>query len=528
MFFRKIANRRENIKKSGESPSQTAENTGINQPLTKDLDTNLLLVNQVMGYASDIIIRKFTFSSKEIKAAVVTIKGLSERELINEQVLASLTQDAQYIHTNHRQLFQQIMQRGIPNIFVQEETALGNIVDQLITGNTIFFMDGIESALVVGSQSWKERSVTEPMSENVVRGPRDGFTESSDTNTALIRRRIKSPDLRMDEYKIGTKTKTTVILIYLNGVAREAIITEVKDRLQKISIDGVLESGYIEELIEDSPLSPFPQIDHSERPDKVSAALLEGRIAIVVDNTPFVLIVPTVFLQFIQSPEDYYERFHVGSLTRIVRLTAYFTSLILPALYIALTSFHQEMIPTSLALSIAASREGVPFPSIGEAFLMEATFEILREAGLRLPKQAGQAVSIVGGLVIGQAAVQAGIVSQAMVIVVALTGISSFAIPAYNAAAAGRLIRFPLMLLAAFLGLPGILAGLTIMLIHLSGLRSFGVNYLDPFTSPDTGQLKDTFVRVPWWAMINIPGNIARKNALRVAYGSKNGPKKSK
>jgi spore germination protein KA len=314
-------------------------------------------------------------------------------------------------------------------------------------------------------------------------------------------------------------------LIYLNGVAYEATVNEVKQRLLKINIDGVLESGYIEELIEDNSLSPFPQVDHSERPDKVSAAILEGRIAIVIDNTPFVLIVPAIFIQFIQSPDDYYERFPVGSLTRIVRLAAYFTSMTLPALYIALTSFHQEMIPTSLALSIAASREGIPFPSIGEAFIMEATFEILREAGLRLPKQAGQAVSIVGGLVIGQAAVEAGIVSQIMVIVVALTGISSFAIPAYHAAAAGRLIRFPLMILAAVLGLPGILAGLTIILIHLSGLRSFGINYLDPFTSPNVDQLKDAAVRAPWWTMFSRPGNVARKNALRVAYGSKFGPK---
>jgi spore germination protein KA len=304
--------------------------------------------------------------------------------------------------------------------------------------------------------------------------------------------------------------------MYLNGVASEAIVNEVKTRLLRINIDGILESGYIEELIEDNPRSPFPQIDHSERPDKVSAAILEGRVAIVVDNTPFVLIVPTVFLQYIQSPEDYYERYLIGSLTRLVRVASYFISIIFPALYIALTSFHQEMIPTPLALSIAASREGVPFPSIGEAFLMEATFEILREAGLRLPKQAGQAVSIVGGLVIGQAAVQAGIVSQAMVIVVALTGISSFAIPAYNAAAAGRLIRFPLMLMASVLGLPGILAGLTIILIHLSSLRSFGVNFLDPFTSPNEAQLKDTIVRVPWWGMFHLPGNIAEENASRV------------
>lgn len=521
MRVRKITKRPENKQPPGkQEPVQN--NSGLNQSLSNDLNSNLMLVNQIMGYPSDIIIREFTFSSMHIKAAIMLIKGLAERELINEQVLGALIQDAHFTNiNNNRHLFAQINQYGIPNIFVKEEADVSNIIDELITGNTIFFIDGVASALIIGSQSWKERSVSEPMTENVVRGPRDGFTETIDTNTALIRRRIKSPDLRIEEYKLGTQTKTAVQLIYLKGIAREATVTELKERLQKIRIDGVLESGYIEEFIEDNPLSPFPQVDHSERPDKVAAAILEGRIAIVVDNTPFVLMVPAVFLQFIQSPEDYYERFLVGSLTRFVRLAAYFTSMILPALYIALLSFHQEMIPTPLALSIAASREGVPFPSIGEALLMEATFEILREAGLRLPKQAGQAVSIVGGLVIGQAAVQAGIVSQAMVIVVALTGISSFAIPGYNAAAAGRLIRFPLMILAAVLGLPGILAGLTIILIHLGGLRSFGINYLDPFTSPETDELKDTLVRAPWRAMVSLPGNIARRNKIRVGNRSK-------
>ncbi|GAB6180514.1 hypothetical protein JCM14036_18330 [Desulfotomaculum defluvii] len=349
----------------------------------------------------------------------------------------------------------------------------------------------------------------------MVRGPRDGFNETISNNTALIRRRIKSPNLRVEKLTVGQQTKTELCIVYIDGIARKEVINEVRNRINKIEIDGILESGYIEEFIEDTPMSPFPQIEHSERPDKVAAAILEGRIAILVDTTPFVLIVPTVFLQFIQSAEDYYERFPIGSLTRAVRVGAYFISVILPALYIALTSFHQEMIPTPLALSIAASREGVPFPSIGEAVIMEATFEILREAGIRLPKQTGQAVSIVGGLVIGQAAVQAGIVSQAMVIVVALTGISSFAIPAFNAAAAGRLLRFPLMFLASILGLPGILAGLSIVLIHLNGLSSFGVNYLSPVTSGKKDKYKDIIYRKPWWGMGHRPANIAGKNKTR-------------
>lgn len=301
------------------------------------------------------------------------------------------------------------------------ELKINIIISELINGNTILFLDEIDRVLVIGSQGWKDRMISEPVTENVVRGPRDGFTENIENNVALIRRRIKSPDLRVESLKIGTETKTMLSIVYIEGIAKEEIISEVKNRLGCIEIDSILESGYIEELIEDTPISPFPQIEHSERPDKISAAILEGRIAIIIDTTPFVLIVPTIFFQFIQSADDYYERFPIGSLTRVVRVFAYFISVILPALYIALTSFHQEMIPTPLALSIAASREGVPFPSIGEAFIMEGTFEILREAGLRLPRQAGQAVSIVGGLVIGEAAVQAGIVSQAMVIVVALT-----------------------------------------------------------------------------------------------------------
>jgi Bacillus/Clostridium GerA spore germination protein. len=495
--------------------------------LSLDLTSNIETIKKIMGFASDITVREFTITpGTEIKAAVILLKGLAERALINEQVIGALMlNDRLNSVKNHLEFFQMVKEYGIPNIYVSEEFDVNNIVNELISGNTILLFDKIDKVLIVGSTGWKDRAVSEPTTENVVRGPKDGFTENIENNTALIRRRIKSPNLRMESFKIGTETKTMVLIVYLEGIAREEIINEVRNRLGRIEIDGILESGYIEELIEDTPLSPFPQIEHSERPDKVSGAILEGRVAILVDTTPYVLIVPTIFFQFIQSADDYYERFPIGSLTRFIRIIAYFVSVILPALYIALTSFHQEMIPTTLALSIAASREGVPFPSIGEAFMMEATFEILREAGLRLPKQGGQAVSIVGGLVIGQAAVQAGIVSQAMVIVVALTGISSYAIPAFNAAASGRLLRFPLMLLASVLGLPGILAGLSIIIIHLNSLRSFGVSYMEPFISANKDGFKDIMIRTPWWGMNRLPGYIARKGIVKVGSNMKPGPK---
>jgi len=479
-----------------------------------------------MGYASDVVVREFSISPGiKIKAAVILIKDLVERELINEQVIGALMSNDRFnAAKDNIEFFQILKEYGIPSTYVNEESDINNIIAELIDGNTILLMDKTDKVLIVGSSGWKDRAISEPSAENVIRGPKDGFTENIENNSALIRRRIKSPDLRMELLIIGAKTKTKVLIAYLEGVAKEEVINEVRNRLGRIEIESILESGYIEELIEDCPLSPFPQLEHTERPDKVSAAILEGRVGILVDTTPHVLIVPTIFVQFIQSSEDYYERSSIVTLTRFIRIMAYFISVLLPAMYIAFTSYHQEMIPTTLALSIAASREGVPFPSIGEAFLMEGTFEILREAGLRLPKQAGQAVSIVGGIVIGQAAVQAGIVSQAMVIVVALTGISSFAVPAFNASASGRLIRFPLMLLSSILGLPGILAGLSIIIIHLNSLRSFGVSYMEPFTSANKNEFKDIMIRSHWWAMNRLPSYIARRGFRRVKSNMKPGP----
>ncbi|MDF2988356.1 MAG: spore gernimation protein GerA [Eubacterium sp.] len=519
-------------KKKKDSNTEQAVKCDIKLPtqikLSLDLSSNIEIIKRVMGYASDIIVREFSLSpGTEVKAAIIFIKGMAEREIINEQVLGALMISDRFNSVqNYTELFQIIKEYGIPNTYVAEEFDVSNIVSEVIDGNTILLLDKIDKVLVIGSSGWKDRSISETSTENVIRGPKDSFTENIENNTALLRRRIKTPDLRMESFKIGTKTKTLIFAVYLQGTAKASLVQEVRDRLGRIQIDGILDSGYIEELIEDTPASPFPQIEHSERPDKVSAEILEGHVAILVDTTPYALIVPTIFVQFIQSADDYYQRYVIGTLTRFIRLIAYFTSVILPALYIALTSYHQEMIPTTLALSIAASREGVPFPSIGEAFLMEATFEILREAGLRLPKQAGQAVSIVGGLVIGQSAVQAGIVSQAMVIVVALTGISSFAIPAFNAAGSGRLLRFPLMLLASILGLPGILAGLSLIVIHLNSLRSFGVGYMEPLISANKNEFKDIVIRSPWWKLNRVPNYIAGKGFRRQARNMKPEPPK--
>jgi spore germination protein KA len=326
--------------------------------------------------------------------------------------------------------------------------------------------------------------------------------------------------------KIGTVTQTDVAIMYIKGIVNEKVVTEVKQRLNRINIDSILESGYIEQLIEDQTWTTFPTIYHTERPDVVTSQLLEGRVAIFVDGTPFVLTAPAVFIQFFQAPDDYYSRFDISTGIRLLRIMSFFIALIGPSLYIAVTTFHQEMIPTAMAIAIAAQRENVPFPAFIEAVIMEVTFEILREAGLRLPRSVGQAVSIVGALVIGQAAVQAGFVSPVMVIVVALTAIANFSTPSFSMAIAARLLRFIIMLLATFLGFYGIMLAIMFMTIHLCSLRSFGVPYMSPIAPFNLGQQQDVLVRFPIWAFKNRPPLISKGNIKRTGQAQKPGPPK--
>jgi spore germination protein KA len=387
-----------------------------------------------------------------------------------------------------------------------------------MAGNTALLIDGEKTALVLGTKGWESRSIEEPPAEPVVRGPREGFTEKMFTNTVLVRRRIKSSRLKLELMKVGLLTKTDIGIMYIDGIANNKVVEEVKKRLGRIDTDGILESGYIEEYIQDEWMTPFPQVLSTERPDRVVAHLLEGNVAILVDTTPFVLLVPVTFFHFLQSPEDYYTQWMATAMIRILRITAVNIALLLPALYIAITTFHQEMLPTSLLISIASAREGVPFPAFVEAFIMEAVFELLREAGIRLPRPVGQAVSIVGALVIGQAAVSAGLVSPAVVIIVALTAIASFSMPNYAGAFPLRIIRFPLMVFAASLGLYGIMMGLIAILIHLCSLRSFGVPYISPIAPFNRNDMKDLVIRFPLWSMFTRPRMIGYKDPKRQEY----------
>lgn len=330
----------------------------------------------------------------------------------------------------------------------------------------------------------------------------------------------------MKSIQIGRYSQTEVVIMYIEGLADLMLVQEVQNRLSRIEIDGILESGYIEEFIRDHPFSPFPLMLNTERPDTAAASLLEGNVVILTDGTPFVLIAPTTFYSLLQSPEDYYEGYLIGTLIRWLRYAFLLVALLLPSGYVAILTYHQEMIPTNLLISVARSREQIPFPALVEALIMESTFEALREAGIRLPKNIGSAVSIVGALVIGQAAVSAGIVSAPMVMVVAITGIASFLIPRYNAAITLRILRFPNMFLAGTLGLVGIMLALLTIIIHMCTLRSFGVPYLQPLAPIRNSELKDTIIRAPWWSLKKRPHWTGDYNKFRQSNGQKPSPGK--
>jgi spore germination protein KA len=366
----------------------------------------------------------------------------------------------------------------------------------VLTGDTVVLLNGSTKAFIASTKSQPSRAITEPTSQTVIRGPKDSFTENLRTNTSLIRARIQNPDVRLESLKVGSVTQTDIGIMYIQGIADESIVEEVKERVKGIDIDGVLESNYIEELIRDDSATIFPLLLNTERPDAVVGNLLEGRVAIIIQGTPFVLIVPAIFSQFFQSPEDYYQNQYISSFLRLLRFGAFFLSMYASAIYLALITHHQGLIP---------QRENVPFPAIVEILVMEMAFEILREAGIRMPRAIGPAVSIVGALILGQAAVEAGFVGAAVVIIVAISAISSFTLPNTSLVNVTRGIRFMLIFISAFIGLYGILLFTLCIWLHMSSLRSFGVPYFAPFAPFRFKEQKDGFFRFPLPSLLKKP-----------------------
>ncbi|WP_171633563.1 spore germination protein [Paenibacillus plantarum] len=487
------------LKKSASSASPDLLTAAVelqeqsSEQLSGSLESNLSLIKDATQNPSDLIVRELLLQNEDglkIRAAVLYIDGLAEKDIVHQCVILPLMQMDHNVQVTltHIEKFV-ITASGIKRVSTLKESIKG-----LLYSSTLVLLDGVAETLLITSEGWEHRFVSNPTSEPIIRGPQDAFNEVLRTNTALIRRKIKDPQLVLFPIQIGTRTLTDGAIAYLQDVANPNIVNEVKRRLAKIETEGILDSGQLEDYLKDSPYSPFPQLNSTERVDKASAAILEGKVVVLVDGTPFALTMPITFTEFLLATEDYYTNFWAATMLRWVRFLAMLMALTLPSIYIAITTFHQEMLPTELMLAIASNRSGIPFPAFSEALIMEISLELLREASLRLPGTMGQTVGIVGALVIGQAAVQANIVGPVLTIIVSFTAIGAFAIPNYNASLTIRLLRFPIMMLAAVLGIFGIVFGTSMILIHMIHLRSFGVNYLAALTPQSLQDVDDSIV----------------------------------
>ncbi len=488
------------------------ENNDIVLEISTDLEVNIKNVEALFKDCADIVKREIKIDCEQpFRIYGVYTDGLINREILENYLLTNLFNYKNLegqIKDTESERTQIIMQHFSATFDVKEVDKMNDLIKAVLSGDSAIFVEGCKKGLVIATRSWAARGVSEPATESVVRGPREGFTETIRFNTVLVRRRIRDTKLKFKAISFGTRSKTDVVVAYIEDIARPELVDEVMTRLNKYTIDAILDSGYIEQLIEDSWKSPFPQTQATERPDKFAASLLEGKVGILVDTSPFGIIVPATLNSFYQASEDYYQRWQIMSFTRILRYLVSFLSFTLPGLYIAVLNFHPEILPTPFAISIAASREGITFSTVTEIVLMEIVFELFREAGIRAPGAIGHVISLVGGLVIGQALVDSNIISPMILIIIAFTAICTFAIPDYNLTSAFRLVRYMFIIISAMFGLYGFLIAWLLMLAHLSSLESFKIPYLAPYNISDQNgatDLKDTILRFPTFMQTTRP-----------------------
>lgn len=515
-YFQKRGKKEEEHKNA----SQTVEKQNeFKIEIGTDLDENLRSLQKMLGKPDDLIVRKIKIGEMEVKAAICYISGLTDNNLLNNNILKIIQENSKQLSSN---ILDQIYQNVIAITNTEEAKTLDTVSYALLSGSTLLYIDGFDTVLIMETEGAEKRAIQEPQTESVVRGPRSGFVESIQTNITLIRRELKDPNLRMETHEVGKRSKQKLVVCYIAGIANPEIVNEINRRLKTMDIDFSAGSGFVEQWIEDSFLSPFPQILDTERPDRLVFSLTQGKVGIVVEGSPFALIAPVVFNDALESVDDYTQRWLIGSFLRFIRFISVFLAIFLPAIYVALVSYHPGLIPSKLAFSIAGTREHVPFPAIVEALLMAITFEIMQEAGIRLPRLIGQTIGIVGGIVIGEAAVTAGIVSPFMVVVTALTAVASFTIPNYSVAIGFRALRIALIILSGILGIYGIIFGYIMLNIHLVNLKSIGIPYAASFSPKFVGDLKNVFIRPPIMALKLRPSYIKPMDQDKINKGGQN------
>lgn len=506
--------------------SNNEQEQKINQKVSKYLQENLtyLTVKYNALINSDIVIRKFTLNGKgkQYNAALIYIDGMVNSDIVNHYVLNPLMHKNQTntekstetliinkntdlnFHTTQTPELQNIIYNSlISQNSIKTESQFSNIIPEINAGFTCLLVDTLDQAFCVEAKGYKTRSITKPENEVVVRGSQEAFVENIRTNTSMIRRIINNENLVIEQLSLGKVTKTTVSFCYMKNIANEDLVNEVRFRLSNIDIDSIINSGTIEQLIQDNSSILFPQTFATERCDRACNNILEGRIVILVNGNPYALIVPAILIDFITSPEDINLKHQYGNLIRVIRSIAFFVAMFMPALYVAVTNFHQELLPTDLVFAISAMRRSIPFPVIVELLIMEISFELIREASLRVPAPIGSTIGIIGGLILGEAAVSANLVTPLLIIIVAVTGICSYAIPDFSLNFTIRTFRFMYIILGYIAGFLGISFGMFIQLILLSNLQSFGASYFSPYLPPTNKNTDSSFFIKPIWKKEN-------------------------
>ena len=481
------------------------------QLLAEDFDENVGFFARLFEKDDVFRVRKLTVNwGKEYNCALMFMDGMVNTEVLNLSVIQALLQSKET--PSKGDITEHIKDKVLFANEVGSTLDISEMLSAIFYGDTVLIASGSRKGLVINTKGWRTRGISEPGDERVLQGPREGFDEALMMNLALIRRKLPTPDLKVELMKIGRKTDTKMFLCYLDSVVNKSTVREIKKRINTIDIDGVLDSNYINELIKGNRWSLFKTAGSTERPDIVAARLLEGRVALLVDGTPVALTMPYLFSENFQADDDYYVNFFVAGVGRILRYICFFLSISVPAVYLGLIIYHPYLLPTSFAVTVSAARGGIPFPSYIECFLLTVIFEILRETGIRMQQSVGHALSIVGGLVVGQAAVEAKIVSAPMLIVVALSGICGLMIPRLK----GVMLysRVGLIALATLFGLYGYFIGMVLLLYGIFSLDSFGVDYVGSLETLTSQSLKDTLIRAPWWKMLKRPKGIT-KNIYR-------------
>ncbi|MFC4767639.1 spore germination protein [Effusibacillus consociatus] len=505
-------------KQREEAEAEPSQNQPIPDELSDRLQENRDTVETIFHLPknADVIIRDFVISRTEpIKAFAVFLEGVSSKETINSFILQPLMLLADVPPDNEmKDRLKTVKEKLLPGNQVMEYDKWEEVKKNILSGSTAVFIDGVEKALIIETKGWEQRGVGETKTETVVRGPHDAFTENLRANTGLVRARLRTEKLITEMMQVGQLAPTDVAVMYIDGIANPKLVAEVKKRIKAVKVDFLQDSGTLEQFIEDQPVGLVPKMMATERPDRVAASLSEGFIAVFVGQSPYVLILPTMIWSLLHTAEDAFLRYPFGSLLRLIRFVSFGTALLLPAFYIAITNYHPEMIPTDLMLAIAAARERVPFPVVLEVLMMELALELIREAGIRIPNVIGPTIGIVGALILGQAAVQAGIISPLLVIVVAVTALSAFSLPNYSFSFAIRLLRFVFIFIAAIWGFYGITLGIMGLLMNWACMKSFGVPMLSP-VAPFKPSSPDIVLRAPAFLQEKRPSAIRPMDTKR-------------